>query len=454
MTVDHDFFALNISPLYPEDVSQAEAEAGVSPALPTLPVKRAEALTDDEKAWLKDLDTESQQRRDFLHDLVAIKSGSRYQPGIEAMQLRLKNELLQLEFSPEYYAAEALEDQDALFGPQQIFRRPARKNIGHAPRVLLLGHVDTVFEPDSGFDVLKIQGDKMYGPGCADMKGGLVVMISALQGLSRHGLLDALDLTILLNGDEEISSRSSRKLIEAEAKKADIGLVFEPGRTKPYGAVTLARKGTGAFILTVHGVAAHSGNRYIDGYSAVDVLAQKILALGRLGDLRRGITLNVGIVTTGTGGKRNKVSDWAQCEFDLRLRDPADADEILHKIHAIVAAELPKNPWTGKGPTLELHGGLARPPMPLDDERLQLYAKLAGLAEVLEQPFGAVSVGGGSDANIAAAQNLLIIDGMGPVGSGLHSFDEWVDLKSLDQRVALSALFLSRLAKVPLVTMS
>lgn len=445
MTAKHNLSQLQIPPLYPAELSQAEAEAGVSPALPDLAVKAAKALAEVEKNLLEGIKKQSKKRRELLHDLVEIKSGSHYQPGIEAMHTRLQKEFLPLGFKAESYAAEVMEGGEDLFGPHQILRRSASAEYTNAPRILLMGHVDTVFEPDSGFDTISVDDDKMFGPGCADMKGGLVVMFSAVQALAEQGLLDTLDVAVLLNGDEEISSRSSRKRIESEAQKADIGLVFEPGRSKPYGAVTLARKGTGTFILTVHGVAAHSGNRYIDGYSAVDVLAQNILALGRLSDLRRGISLNVGIVTTGPGAKRNKVSDWAQCEFDLRLRDPADADEIVQKIQQIVAAELPKNPWTGQGARVELRGGLARPPMPIDDGRLQLYAQLAGLAELLGQPFGAVSVGGGSDANIAAGQGLLVMDSLGPVGGGLHSFDEWVDLKSMDQRTALTALFLSRL---------
>lgn len=433
----------SLPPLYPVDLSLAEAEAGLNPPLAILPTVAQNPLSDDDKKLLAQVDKGTGQRRQWLRDWVEINSGSVNHQGIARQHQAIAPLLDAMGFAATAHPAQQLDGAGPKYGPQQVYRRPGS---GQGPRVLLIGHVDTVYEPGCGFDHARVAGDRLFGPGGADMKGGLVVLISALQSLAEGGVLDRLNLTVLLNGDEEISSRGSRSLIEAEARRADLGLVFEPGRPDPWGAVTVARKGTGAFSLTVEGVAAHSGNRYSDGLSASDVLAQKIVALGRLSDLRRGVSLNVGILRTQPDAKRNKVCDWAQAEFDLRLREASDATELLEQIDAIAGREM-RNPWTGATSRSVLSGGLARPPMPLDPARTLLYGQVSGLAALLGQPFGAVSVGGGSDANIAAGQGLLVLDGLGPVGGGLHTFDEWVDLPSLDQRSALTVLLLSRLAQ-------
>ena len=427
--------------LYQADVTRPQAESAASPPLPDLSPIDAAPLSEEERALCAWLDARQEARVELLTRTVELNSGSRNPAGIEAVLDLFGTRLGALGLEVEHHAAATpATGGTACCGPHRVFRRAGTSGA----HVLLMGHVDTVFEPGCGFEAATIEGERLHGPGAADMKGGLVVMLSALEALDAHGALAGHGVTVVLNGDEEISSRGSRPLIEAAAREATLGLVFEPGREHPWGALTVARKGTGAFVMTVRGRAAHSGNRYIDGTSAVDELSRKIIAIHRLTDLRAGRTLNVGIVSTGPGAKRNKVADYAMAEFDMRVTDPADAVTVEAKVREIAARSLAGNPWTGEATTTELEGGLARPPMPCTDERAALYRRVAGLAAQLEAPVAAVSVGGGSDANLAAAQGLLVLDGLGPVGGGYHTHDEWMDLPSLGPRSQLTTLLLKR----------
>jgi len=426
--------------LYPDDVPASVAEAAVSPPLPDLDPAPALPLEADERALGAEIDARQEDRVRLLQRLVDLNSGSGNPEGVAAVLDIFEERLGAIGFAATHHdAAPAPGGSARRYGPHRSFQL-----VGAGPRILLLGHVDTVFEPGCGFERARVEGERMNGPGAADMKGGLVVMLSALEGLAATGLLAECSVTVLLNGDEEISSRGSRPLIEAAAREADLALVFEPGRAEPWGALTLARKGTGSFVMTVRGRAAHSGNRYIDGASAVDELARKIVALQRLTDLSRGRTVNVGIVSTGAGAKRNKVADYAMAEFDMRVNDPTDAEVVVAAVQEIAERTLTVNPWNGAATSTLLEGGLARPPMPCTEARAALYRKVAGLAAALEVPIGAVSVGGGSDANLAAAAGTSVLDGLGPVGGGYHTHEEWVHLPSLGDRASLTALLLQR----------
>lgn len=427
--------------LYPVNMPQQQAELSVSPALPQLTPNEMEALDSQELELCAYIRQQHRVQIQRLQELVNQNSGSRNQQGILAVLDYLTSLYEPMGFVAEHHKEETIAGAPGIFGPHRLLRLNPN---APGPRILLMGHADTVFDPGSGFDTAEIQGDRMRGPGCADMKGGNLVLLGALEGLAQLGLLHRANITILHNGDEEISSRGSRPLILEQAKRAQLGLVFEPGREKPWGAVTLARKGTGSFVLTVRGRAAHSGNRYIDGVSAVDDLARKVVALARLTDLTRGRTINIGILRTPPSAKRNRVADEVTAEFDMRVSDPQDAEKVVQLVREIAGVDLVHNPWTKQSSHSELSGGLAREPMPCDDSRAKLYRDLAGLAKQLEVPIGAVSVGGGSDANIAAANGLLVLDGLGPVGGGLHTTDEWTDLQSLTDRTCLTAVLLHR----------
>jgi glutamate carboxypeptidase len=152
----------------------------------------------------------------------------------------------------------------------------------------------------------------------------------------------------------------------------------------------------------------------------------------------------VGILHTGPSAKRNRVADEASAEFDVRVNDMEDAIWTETAIREICELNLVHNPWTKQSSRSDLVGGIARPPMPMTQSRAELYCQTAGLAQLLQVPCDAMAVGGGSDANIASAVGLTVLDGVGPVGSGLHTSDEWLDLASVDDRCRLNALLMKR----------
>lgn len=429
--------------LYPHDLDAEAAERAASPTLPALAPVAAAPLDETERDLCSVVRARAEEQVALLRQLVAQNSGSDNSDGVAALLGILAERYRKLGFSSALYPAAPAAVGGAPAGQHGVFRLPGRAG----PRCLLVGHVDTVFEPGCGFEGWREQDGRLHGPGCADMKGGVVVMVSALEALHEVGLLVDAQLTVVHNGDEEVSSRGSRSLLEAEAAWAEVALVFEPGRVRPWGALTLARKGTAAFLLRVRGRAAHSGNRYIDGVSAVDDLVRKVVALARLSDVVNGCTLNVGILRTGPGAKRNRVPDIAEAEFDLRLLRPEDVEPMIGAVREIALRSLVRNPWNGERTESELLGGLAREPMPLTAERADFFCRLAGLAEQLDVPVGAVYSGGGSDANIVAACGVPVLDGLGPIGDGLHTHQEWVDLASIADRACLTAVLLHRLQR-------
>lgn len=309
---------------------------------------------------------------------------------------------------------------------------------GGGRRVLLLGHYDTVFEPgEPQRRPFRTDGDRAYGPGVADMKGGIVVLWEALRALRAIGWDECGTLTVIHNPDEEVGSTSSRPHIEAAAREADVCLVLEPGR--PDGSIVAARKGVARFTLAVQGRAAHAGVAPQDGASAVVALARKIVALHALNDPVGGVSVNA-IVTRG-GTRANVVPDLAEAEIDVRVPTPAAGEEVAARLRAIAAAEdLP-------GTRAALAGGAERPPF----VRTPAVEALAALAREEAAPLGidlrTTATGGGSDGNFVAALGVPVLDGLGAVGGAYHSPEEYVLLHTIPERAALLALLLRRLGR-------
>ena len=328
-------------------------------------------------------------------------------------------------------------------GPVVRARRKARtQEQGERPplRVLLVGHFDTVFEPDSAFQRFEsdpAHPDRATGPGVADMKGGLVVLFEALRGLATLGELDDAEWTVLLNSDEEIGSLGSRGLIESEARRAEVGFVFESAQD---GAMVRSRRGLGQFQLTVEGVAAHAGSAHEQGRSAVLEIAAKILRIEALTDYDRGLTLNVGIVRGGT--KRNIVPERAEAWIDVRYDAPQLGQDVRDALEAVTKESVVD------GTHSTLWGRLHRPPKqatPEVDALLERHEQVArALGILLPQPRHA---GGGTDGSLMGGVGLATLDSMGVVGGAAHTRREHVDLSSLPSRAALAAVLLRRLAR-------
>ena len=305
---------------------------------------------------------------------------------------------------------------------------------GDARGVLVLSHLDTVHPIGMlGRLPFRVEGDRAYGPGIYDMKGGAYLAFDALCGQVSTGAETPLPVTHLLVSDEEVGSPTSRALIEREGARAAHVLVTEPARDG--GKIVTARKGVARFSLRIRGVPSHAGSRHADGRSAVAELAHQILALEGMTDYERGVTVNVGLV--GGGTRENVVAEEAWAQIDMRVPSLEVADEMLPRVLSL-------RPVT-EGVTLEVEGGLNRPPFEKDARVAALLAHARGVAGELGFALEDVSTGGGSDGNFTAPL-AATLDGLGVDGDGAHTHWEHLLVSSLVPRRQLLQRLMTTLA--------
>ena len=298
--------------------------------------------------------------------------------------------------------------------------------------ILLLAHLDTVWSVGTlSQRPWRVSEGRAFGPGCLDDKAGVVVALAALAGLKALGRLPRRPICLFLNSDEEVGSRSSRARIEAEARRATVVFCLEPAL--PTGGLKVWRKGTGRYVVTARGRAAHSGSDHAKGVNAILELAEQIVRLQAMTDYRVGSTVNVGWVRGGT--RTNVVPDHAQARVDLRVQT---ADEG-RRMDALIRALQPVLP----GARLEVSGGLSRPPMEATPTTLEPFRRAQAIGRELGLALEAGGSGGASDANFTAALGVPTLDGLGAVGDGAHSLDEYVLVSSLAERAALLAALLN-----------
>jgi glutamate carboxypeptidase len=260
------------------------------------------------------------------------------------------------------------------------------------------------------------------------MKSGIAMMLYALQGLqSWHGQLPR-PVTVLLVSDEEIGSDTSRHLTEELAQQSSAVLVLEPSYGSK-GAVKTARKGVGEYSMKITGVAAHSGLDFEKGQSAILELAKQTLAISKMVNVKRGLTLNVGVIQGGT--RTNVIASEATAALDVRVARMKDASIIDKKLRAL-------RPFNRKC-KLEITGGVNRPPMERTPGVAMLYSKAALLARQLGWTLTEAAVGGGSDGNFTAGLGIPTLDGLGGVGDGAHAVHEAITIAELPRRTALLA---------------
>ena len=327
--------------------------------------------------------------------------------------------------------AHLLEDMGASVTrfPQTDRGNHVRAEFAGGPRqVLLLGHFDTVWDVGQ-LDRMPIreEGGRLYGPGVYDMKASIAVAMLAVQAAVSAGATPRI--VMLWTTDEEVGSTTSRALIESEARASDAVLVLEP--SLPGGAVKTQRKGCGEFTLSVHGVSAHAGIDPRKGASAIHELAHQIVALERLRDLDRGVSVNVGIVAGGTRG--NVVAEEARAVIDIRVPTSEDAQRIETAVRAL----RPHN----SAVRMEVEGGFERPPLERTEGVVRLYHQARTVAAELGRELAEGATGGGSDGNFTAALGVPTLDGLGPEGDGAHALHEHVVIADLPWRAA----FLARL---------
>ncbi len=293
--------------------------------------------------------------------------------------------------------------------------------------ILLMHHMDTVFPLNTLKNMPFVERDnKIHGPGVLDMKGGIVISLTAIRALLDAGELSR-PVTVLITSDEEIGSETSRELIERLAKQAALVLVMESGLLD--GSLKTWRKGVGDFLVKVKGRAAHAGGAHSEGRNAIEEIAHQVLAIQKMTNYETGTTLNVGVIKGGTVS--NVVPEDASVEVDFRVLVPEEAERVTRAMQAL----RPFTPDT----ILEVSGGLNRPPMPYDDLMKATFEKASKIAKGIGQPINAGGSGGGSDGNFVAPLGIPLLDGMGTYGEGLHSDREYILTRSLPERAALTA---------------
>jgi glutamate carboxypeptidase len=312
-----------------------------------------------------------------------------------------------------------------------------RKRIDAPLRVFLCGHLDTVFGADHPFQSARAEDGRLFGPGVADLKGGLLVLWLALSALERSPHRERVGWEVLFNPDEEIGSQGSGPLLAEAAVRNHFGLVYEPAY--PDGGLASERKGSGNFDVVVRGRAAHAGRNPEAGRNAIAAGAAVAAGLEALNGKRGGLTLNLGYVHGG--GSLNIVPERCVLKFNVRTTSTEDEAWLLDEVQKLLNAANRR-----EGYALELRGGFTRPPKPVSTGTARLQSLLGECGRDLGFDLQFRPTGGCCDGNNLAARGLANVDNLGVVGGEIHSDREWMSTASLAERGKLSALLLLRLA--------
>ncbi|MEC2073209.1 M20 family metallopeptidase [Alkalihalophilus marmarensis] len=363
----------------------------------------------------------------LLEKLVNIDSGSNNKAGVDKV-----GEIVGQKFKELGFKVNVVPNIEV--GNHLVIQHPDASHID----ILIVAHMDTVFEDGTAkvrpFRIDQEKG-RAYGPGVIDMKASLVSVLYALQALKDEGDAAYQNVRIVLNSDEEIGSRSSRGLIEEQARGISYALIMEPARKD--GSLVTERRGSGRYKIEVQGLAAHSGIEPEKGRSAIEELAHKIVKLHELNDHEHGISVNVGIIEGGNAV--NTISSSAVGHVDVRVATPEQASEMEHKIEEVCAST------DVRGTRIEVTGDISRPPMLKNEKISQLFQIVQEVGRELGMAIKDTKTGGGSDASFTAAMGIPTIDGLGPIGGGAHSVDEYLEIASLTERTRLLAKIIQRL---------
>jgi glutamate carboxypeptidase len=359
---------------------------------------------------------------EFIEDLASCESPTDDKAAVDRCGARLGEKLNELGAVVTTVSSSVTGDQVmATFGSGQR-------------QILMLGHIDTVW-PLGQLERMPIRREhgRLHGPGVYDMKAGIGIATLATRAVLGRRRLEGTRLVMLWTTDEETGSEVSRALIEAQAKKSEAVLVFEPALAD--GGLKTSRKGCGQYELVAHGISAHAGVDPRKGVSAIREIARQILALETLQDLDRGISVNVGLVLGGS--RPNVVPEEARVTIDVRVPTKKDADRFNRSMHALTPQIA--------GARLTVTGGFERPPMERTAGVAQLFAVARAVADELEMNITEGSTGGGSDGNFTAALGIPTLDGLGAIGDGAHALHEHVVIDALPPKAALVAGIIERL---------
>lgn len=388
-------------------------------------------------AWLDD---QHETMLDLVQQLCNQNSGTMNLPGLAIVQEMLAREFDSLSGEAQFVDIDCLKTIDVhgneveqpLGQAIHILKRPQTR-----PRIMLCIHMDTVYGIDHSFQTcVSRDGGKLNGPGVADAKGGLVVMLFALRALERSPLADRIGWEVLINPDEELGSPGSASFIRSRAPHCDFGLLFEP--SLPDGTLVSWRKGVGNFAFVVRGRSAHSGREFDKGRNAIVALSQLIDEVDRL-NTDPEVTFNVGRVSGG--GALNVVPDLAIGRVNARVKTLEQADWVEKQLSRIADQFSQLD-----GMTVEVSGRFTSPPKMLCDGARELQSRIESCGEALGLNIRWRGTGGASDGNKFADAGLPNIDSLGPRGGDIHSVNEYLIVESLVERAKLTALILMSFA--------
>jgi len=381
--------------------------------------------------------------RRTLIEWANINSGSSNLPGLHSMHQILKQHFKSLGGQITSLAGQSFEAID-IHGNKFIQHTgqilTIKKRWDSPNKVLLCGHMDTVFSENSPFQsVIELSNNRLNGPGVADMKGGLLVMLYALQALEQSPWANEIGWQVVINADEEIGSLGSRFFLEKVAKEADVGLVYEPSMTED-GVFAGLRKGSGKFSIIVEGKQAHAGRAFYQGRNAICHLSELITEINNLNSPASQLTINVGHISGGIA--LNVVPDLAIAKLDVRFQTDSEKTFFIKEINLLIEKYNKKN-----GFIVKLFGDFSRPAKPLTKGTLKLFEALSQVGVMLNLPVSWQPSGGCCDGNNLSAQGLPVIDTLGVRGGLIHSAQEFMICDSLVERSQLSALLLMTLAR-------
>ena len=305
-------------------------------------------------------------------------------------------------------------------------------------QVIMSGHYDTVFPPGTFEQIVRIDEHRLNGPGVADMKGGISIMLGALQAFEMGPLKNKLGYRIVLTPDEEIGNFASAEALKTAASSgAMIGMTYEPCMDS--GAMSGGRKGSAVFDIVLNGRSAHAGRAKEEGCSAIEAAAELVLGLEGLNQQHEGVSVNVGAIDGGTAV--NIVPDLAIVRFGARAPDQASANWATEQVRTLFQKATARRGITG-----HLHGGFYRPPKPRNAAQQALFDAVSQTGEALGLNLEFVDTGGVCEGNNIFAAGVPNVDTLGVMGGRIHSDEEYVVLSSFVERAQLSALLLNRLA--------
>ncbi len=350
---------------------------------------------------------------DDLSTIVNINSYTKNKEGVDRVGKIFDKWFEELGFKINIYDRELIGNH----------RHYTSKHEDNSKKLLLLGHLDTVFPPNK-FEEYSEDLEWIYGPGVCDMKGGNIVALEALKELKKQGI-EIKNIDVLFVSDEETGSDDSKLLTARLASEYDYCFVYEAAGVNM--EVVTGRKGVGTFFIDIQGKAAHAGNHYVDGHDANLEASYKLQELVKLTDLEKATTVNVGKIDGGIGA--NTISPYASLVFELRYKLASEKMRVLKEIDKIVQISYVD------GTTSTLSGGIQRDVMQTSDESIAL---IKSIEKITNSTLKSEERGGVSDANIVSSCGVVTLDGFGPFGDGDHTVKERANKESFISRIDLS----------------